>query len=71
MNSCRSTVRSRGEIDAIDRDLDYRDDDLEDQFEQGTITREEYRAADRQIDALEDQLDDAEDYLEHLFGIDD
>ena len=41
-------------------------------FEQGTITREEYRAADRQIDALAKiQLDDAEDYLEHLFGIDD
>ncbi|MCH1981818.1 hypothetical protein MCG98_04440 [Ruminococcus sp. OA3] len=59
------------EIDSVDRDLDYRDDDIEDQFEQGTITREEYRAADRQIDALEDQLDEAEDNLEHLFGIDD
>lgn len=59
------------EIDAIDRDLDYWEDDIENQFEQGTLTREEYRATDRQIDALEDQLDNAEDRLETLFGIDD
>ena len=59
------------EIDSIDRDLDYWDDDIESQFERGTLTREEYRETDRRIDTLEDQLDNAEDYLENLFGIDD
>lgn len=59
------------ELDSIDRDLDYWDDDIENQFEQGTLTREEYRTTDRQIDTLEDQLDNAEDKLENLFNIDD
>ena len=35
------------------------------------MTREEYRAKDREIDSLEDQLDESEEQLEYLFGIDD
>lgn len=55
----------------IDRCLDIHEDELEDLYRAGSITRDDYRLLERELEALEDRLDDAEDRLEYIFGIDD
>lgn len=55
----------------IDRCLDIHEDELESLYHAGSITRDEYRLLERELEALEDRLDDAEDRLEYIFGIDD
>lgn len=59
------------EIEQLDRELDIYDDALEAQYRQGTLTREDYTAQERNVDGLENRLDNAEDKLEIMFGIDD
>lgn len=59
------------EEDAIDRELEYYEDDLEFQYRNGSLTRDEYRLKERELDLLEDKLDAAEDTLEFVYGIDD
>ena len=55
----------------IDHALENHENSLEDQYRAGTISREEYRALDKDIELLEDTLDSALDRLEIAFGIDD
>jgi len=55
----------------IDNALDLHEDELERQYRDGTLTREDYKALERELERLEDKLDDSEDILEHIFGIDD
>lgn len=59
------------EGDQIDHALENHENSLEDQYRAGTISREEYRALDKDIELLEDTLDSALDRLEIAFGIDD
>lgn len=55
----------------IDHCLDIHEDELESLYHAGSITRDDYRILERELEALEDRLDDAEDKLEYIFGIDD
>ena len=59
------------EGDQIDHALENHENSLEDQYRADTISREEYRALDKDIELLEDTLDSALDRLEIAFGIDD
>lgn len=59
------------EIDSIERELDYAEDDLEAQYKSGSLEAGTYRDLDVEIEALEDRLGWCEDQLELLFGIDD
>lgn len=59
------------EIDSIERELDYAEDDLEIQYKSGSLEAGTYRDLDIEIEALEDRLGWCEDQLELLFGIDD
>ena len=55
----------------IDDALDRHENELEYLYRQNTITRDEYKSKERELERLEDQLDAAEDRLEITFGIDD
>lgn len=59
------------EENQIDDALDFYEDDLEAQYRNGSLTRDEYKKQERELERLEDRLDDAEDRLEFTFGIDD
>lgn len=59
------------EAEGIDRRLDRYENDLERQVRDGSLSRDDYRSAERELDKLEDSLDNAEDKLEYYFGIDD
>ena len=59
------------EEDAIDRELEYYEDDLEFQYRNGSLTRDEYRLKERELDLLEDKLDATEETLEFAHGVDD
>lgn len=58
-------------LDALDRELDIFEDNLEAQYRQGTLNYTDFRKQDRELEKLEDMLDDAEDRLENRFGMDD
>lgn len=57
--------------DQIEHALENHENDLEDQYRANTITREDYRKLDREIEKLEELLDSACNRLEITFGIDD
>ena len=59
------------EADQIDHALENYENSLEDQYRSGTISREQYRSLDREIEKLDDLLDSAFDRLEITYGIDD
>ncbi len=59
------------EENQIDDQLDLHEDELERDYRNGTLTREDYRALERELELLDDRLGDAEDQLEYVFGIDD
>ena len=59
------------EGDQMEHALENHENSLEDQYRSGTITREDYRKLDREIEKLEDLVDSASDRLEITFGIDD
>lgn len=59
------------EENQIDHSLDLHEDELEDAYRKGTLTRDEYKSLERELEKLEDKLDLAEDKLEITFGIDD
>ena len=59
------------EGDQINHALENHENSLEDQYRAGSISREEYRTLDKEIELLEDSLDSALDRLEIAFGIDD
>lgn len=55
----------------IDHALDRHEDELEALYRKGSLTRDEYRPLERELERLEDRLDAAEDTLEYTYGIDD
>ena len=55
----------------IEHALENHENSLEDQYRAGTISREEYKTLDRDIEKLEELLDSAFDRLEIAYGIDD
>ncbi|MBR5596223.1 MAG: hypothetical protein IKW30_02320 [Lachnospiraceae bacterium] len=55
----------------IEHALENYENSLEDQYRAGSITREDYRKLDMEIEKLDDLLDSACDRLEITFGIDD
>ncbi|MBR5510046.1 MAG: entericidin EcnA/B family protein [Lachnospiraceae bacterium] len=55
----------------LDHALERYEDNLENQYRAGTLTKEKYKNLEQKLEKLEDQLDDAEDQLEISFGIDD
>ena len=59
------------EADQIDHALENYENSLEDQYRAGTISREEYKTLDRDIEKLEELLDSTFDRLEIAYGIDD
>lgn len=59
------------EANVIDHALENYENQLENQYRAGTLSREKFRKLDREIEQLEDTLDSAEDRLEITFGIDD
>lgn len=59
------------EENQIDDALDLYEDALELQYRNGTLTREDCKTQERELEQLEDILDRAEDDLEFTFGIDD
>ena len=59
------------EAEEIERDLERHEDDLEFQYRNRSLTPDDYRAKERELDLLEDKLDAAEDTLEYVYGIDD
>lgn len=59
------------EGDQIERALENYENSLEEQYRAGSITREDFKKLDREMEALEDSLDSACDRLEIAFGIDD
>lgn len=59
------------EENQIDDALDLHEDNLEAQYRSGSLTRDDYKKQERELEKLEDRLDDAEDRLEITFGIDD
>ena len=59
------------EGDQVKHTLENYENDLENQYRTGTITREDYRKLEREIEQLEEVLDSASDRLEITFGIDD
>ena len=59
------------EANQIDNELERHEDELERQYRNGSLTRDEFRTNERELDHLEDLLDAAEDQIEYVFGIDD
>lgn len=59
------------EGDQIEHALENRENALEDQYRSKSISKEEYRKLDREIEKLEEFVDSAKDRLEISFGIDD
>lgn len=59
------------EADKIDHALESYENSLEDQYRTGTISRNEYRNLDEEIEQLEELLDSAFDRLEITYGLDD
>ena len=59
------------EANQVENELERHEDELERQYRDGALTRDEYRANERELDHLDDLLDAAEDQLEYVFGIDD
>ena len=59
------------ELQEVDNQLDYYDENTENDFEQGRLSYDEARELEYKIEQLEDLLDRAEDTLEYKFGYDD
>lgn len=55
----------------IDDLLDQHEDELEYLYKRQSLTRDEYKRLERELDILDDKLDAAKDQLEFVFGIDD
>lgn len=57
------------ELSQLERDLDVHEDEMEDQYRSGALSRDAYREQERTLEALDDRLDETEDRLELKFGI--
>lgn len=61
----------KSEGNKIEEELDYYEEELERLYREGSLTREEYRAKEREAEFLENELDQSEDTLEYAFGMKD
>lgn len=68
MEQFLSLKKERKELERL---LDNYEDKLEKQYRNGSLSRDEYKDKDREVEALDDRLDDVEDRLEIAFNIDD
>lgn len=68
MEQFLSLKKERKELERL---LDNYEDKLEKQYRNGSLSRDEYKEKDREVEALDDRLDDVEDRLEIAFNIDD
>ena len=59
------------ELQDVENQLDYYEENTENDFEQGMLSYDEARELEFEIEKLEDLLDRAEDALEYTFGYDD
>ncbi|MGN1166320.1 MAG: hypothetical protein ACI4S2_07855 [Lachnospiraceae bacterium] len=59
------------ELNAVEEQLDVYDDYLDSQYQQGTLSYEDYKKWEQKLDEAEDKIDAAEDKLERTFGIKD
>lgn len=59
------------ELNSVEEQLDVYDDYLDSQYQQGTLSREDYKKWEQKLDEAEDKIDAAEDKLERTFGIKD
>lgn len=66
MDQFLSLKKERKELERL---LDNYEDKLEKQYRNGSLSRDEYKDKERELDALEDRLDDVEDRLEIAFNI--
>lgn len=59
------------EGDQLEHILENQENSLEYQYRSGTLSREDFRIADKELEKLDEILDSAFDRLEIIFGIDD
>ena len=64
-------IQLSSELQEVENQLDYYDENTENDFEQGKLSYDEAREIEFKVEKLEDQLDNAEDTLEYKFGYDD
>lgn len=64
-------ISLKQEHNEIERNLEIHEDELEAQYHNNTISRDEYRNLEFELERLEDRLDSSEEQLEQIFGIDD
>lgn len=57
------------ELSQLERELDIHEDEMENQYRSGALSRDAYREQERTLEALDDRLDETEDRLELKFGI--
>ena len=62
---------AKAPLESLEHELDVLDDAIEAAYAQGSITREDVWALEKQEDAIDDVLDRAEDDLEMRMGVDD
>ena len=66
-----SFIQLNSELQEIENQLDYYEQNTENDFEQGKLSYDEARQMEFEIEKLEDLLDGAEETLEYKFGYDD
>ena len=67
-----TSLRSlKQESEQIEQYLDEKEDALEKQYRDGSLSKDSYQKRDWELEQLEERLDSAEDQLEANFGIDD
>lgn len=64
-------IKLNRDLEEIENKLDYYEENMENDFEQGRLSYDEARETEFKIEKLEDKLDRAEEILEYTFGYDD
>ena len=64
-------IKLNRDLEEIENKLDYYEENMENDFEQGRLSYDEARETEFKIEKLEDKLDRAEETLEYTFGYDD
>ena len=59
------------EFNQIETELDSYENQKEAEYRNGSLTWDQYRSLELQLEQIEDRLDNAQDSLELRFGIDD
>ena len=59
------------EFNALELEMDTYEDQQEGEYRSGSLSWDDYRALELQLEQIEDKLDTAQDKLEARFGVDD